>query len=317
MIKKIKIVDNTVRTALRDTTIGVEYLVATIAKGTKCPDGVTAMEDTISFIDDEGDWVSLFVDDNTGYEVVEEDSSMINNNQVNWDEIPDDVEAVLTYGITESTFFKKIEDKLYSQCWRHSIYKKSGWDEYSEILDYFGDRFHLRPSPITQPNPEPPESTQVESSEVEATTTPEFDWSSVEDDVEAIILYNGVVVQHLKTDDYGQLLMDRFLGYGWENSTYKTLDERELHIKAYWDGTATLIRRPPATTTPQDIGLNEAYDTYKKVAAEVKDIDISSIQTETYTPKPPSILTILQEAQQSILKHHRVTGKVKFTVTCS
>lgn len=53
--------------------LGVEYPVTTITKGTKCPDGSIAMEDTISFIDDEGDWVSIFVDDNTGYEVVEED----------------------------------------------------------------------------------------------------------------------------------------------------------------------------------------------------------------------------------------------------
>ncbi len=32
-------------------------------------------------------------------------------------------------------------------------------------------------------------------------------------------------------------------------------------------------------------------------------------------PKPPSINDILQEAQQAILQHHNISGKVTFTVT--
>lgn len=296
-IKIIKIVDNTVRSALCDTTIGVEYLVTTIAKGTKCPDGITAMEDTISFKDDVGDWVDIF-EDGRGYEVVEEDLPMTNNdwNTVDWDETPEDVDAVVTFKFDEPSYYKEVGGELQVQCYRSDSFECSRRREIDDVIEYFGDRFHLRPTPITKPTPVIPESTQVESSEVEATTAPEFDWSSVEDDVEAVIVSEGEIVQWLKTED-GRLL--RTTSHGmidwWEVSYYKTLDDREKNMCDYGDKGAKLLRRPPAITTPEA----DMYDIFKGVESK------------------PSISTILQEAQQSILKHHGVTGKVKFIVTCS
>jgi hypothetical protein len=75
MIKKIKIVnygDNLIDQAvLRDTTLDNEYQVTVVDKGYKCPDGVTAIEGTLSFLDDVDEWVSIFIGDTT-YEVVEE-----------------------------------------------------------------------------------------------------------------------------------------------------------------------------------------------------------------------------------------------------
>lgn len=76
MIKKIKIVnygDNFIYQAvLRDTTLDNEYQVTVVDKGHKCPDGVTAIKCTLSFLDDVDEWVSIFIEDTT-YEVVEED----------------------------------------------------------------------------------------------------------------------------------------------------------------------------------------------------------------------------------------------------
>lgn len=219
---------------------------------------------------------------------------MTNNNQVNWDEIPKDVEAVITFKNIQPTYLKHVDGLLYHQGHRGNKYMHCG-DGLTSLAEGFGTAFHLRPSPITEPTPEPSESTQVESSEVEATTTPEFDWSSVEDDVEAVITYEGKCTQLLKTVE-GILKYQRVGELEYTTSCwYSTLDEREKCISHYRDGTATLIRRPPAITTPEV----DMYDMFKGVDSK------------------PSILTILQEAQQSILKHHGVTGKVKFTVTYS
>lgn len=232
---------------------------------------------------------------------------MNNNDQVNWDEIPEDVEAVVIYRVTEPSYYKVEDGKLYVQCYRDSDYSPSNWSNTSGLLEEFGDQFHLRPSPITQPTPEPPESTQVESSEVEATTTPEFDWSSVEDDVEAVFLHGegrGQWQQWYKTVD-GYVMVRYPPDGAYEESGYDSIQER---VNDAISSGAKFHIRPPAITTTEDIGLNAAYDIYKKVAAEVDKIGDNS---------KPSLLTILQEAQQSILKHHGVTGKVKFTVTRS
>jgi hypothetical protein len=141
---------------------------------------------------------------------------MTNNNNwntVNWDEIPDDVDAVVTFEHDEPSYYKEVEGELQVQCYRSDSFECSHRRGIESAIEYFGDRFHLRPTPVPQPTveptPEPTESTQVESSEV---------------------------------DMYAM---------------FKGADSK------------------------------------------------------------PSISTILQEAQQSILKHHGVTGKVKFTITCS
>lgn len=242
---------------------------------------------------------------------------MTNNNQVNWDEIPEDVEAVVTFKYMQPSYYKHIIGMLYVQSYRGNKYLQSDYKGMEDIMIDAGDRFHLRPSPITQPTPELPESTQVESSEVEATTTPEFDWSSVDDDVEAVIVSQGEIVQWLKTED-GSLLRTNSLGkVNWSTCYYKTLDDREKNMCDYHDKEAKLLRRPPATTPPEEKVTGNVVFYKGELPEGMINLDVSTIQTETYTPKPPSISTILQEAQQSILKHHGVTGKVKFTVSCS
>lgn len=226
---------------------------------------------------------------------------MTNNNwnTVNWDKIPDDVDAVVTFAYDEPSYYKTVDGELQVQCFRDYSFECSSYRDTESAIEACGDRFHLRPTPTTQPTvehtSEPTESTQVESSEVEVTTTPEFDWSSVEDDVEAVIVSKGKIVQWLKTED-GHLLRTRSLGIiDWEEGYYKTLDDREKNMCDYYDKGAKLLRRPPATTPPEV----DMYSIFKSVESK------------------PLISTILQEAQQSILKHHGVTGKVKFTVTCS
>jgi len=231
---------------------------------------------------------------------------MTNNNNwntVNWDEIPDDVDAVVTFKFDEPSYYKEVDGELQVQCYRRDSFECSRRREIDDVIEYFGDRFHLRPSPTSQPTveptPEPTESTQVESSEVEATTTPEFDWSSVDDDVEAVIVYKGGVRQCYKVD--GGVLLRRNRGGGWEKSHYyQTLDEREKCMCDYWCKEAKFLRRPPAEVDkPPVFNIAEAFEQVAKYKQST------------------SIHTILQEAQQSILKHHGVTGKVIFTVECS
>lgn len=292
MIKKIKITNNKGIGFLRDTTVGKVYDITSFTKvGELDSCDVIATHDSLNFIDDVGDDVAIWEYNNPVYEVVEEEQSMTNNNQVNWDEIPDDVEAVVTYDIADDTFFKMIGGKLYTQLWRHHAYRERVWGEYSDIAGHFGDRFHLRPSPITQPTPVTPESTQVESSEVEDVTTPEFDWSSVEDDVEVVFLHgegHDQGQQWYKT--VGGNVMVRYPPEViYTESFYTTLLERINDA----DAVSRCYVRPPAITTPEV----DIYDMFKGVGSK------------------PSILTILQEAQQSILKQHGVTGKVKFTVS--
>lgn len=304
MIKKIKIVNHD-NHCVRDTTIGKVYDATH-----------DEVEDFLCFFDDEGDDVMIRVSD-PAYKVVGEDQSMTNNNQVNWDEIPEDVEAVVTFEHMTPNYYKVVDNTLMIRDSKNTEWESSFYSKDLKVQGTFGNRFHLRPTPSTQPTPEPPESTQVETSEVDTTTTPEFDWSSVEDDVEAVILYKGKVVQHLKTGLSGGLLMNIFNEEGWIDCFYSTIEDRELFIKHYGDGTATLLRRPPATT-PSSKNVTGKVGFYEGELPEgMIPLDTSSIQTETYTPKPPSISTILQEAQQSILKHHGVTGKVEFTVACS
>jgi hypothetical protein len=144
-----------------------------------------------------------------------------------------------------------------------------------------------------EPTPEPTESTQVESSEVEATTTPEFNWSSVEDDVEAVVVSPQGRLMAVFKEETNHLLIGSGSGRWYVTRRSNTIDKYPLgQLKT---GNGILIRRPPAITTPEV----DMYDMFK--GADSK----------------PSISMILHEAQQSILKHHGVTGEVKFTVTCS
>jgi hypothetical protein len=301
MIKKIKITNNKARLSLRDTTNGCVYPVIEVPEGAKCSDGSIVVTDGLSFKDDVGDWVDIF-EDGRGYEVVEEDLPMTNNdwNTVDWDETPEDVDAVVTFKFDEPSYYKEVDGELQVQCYRSDSFECSRRREIDDVIEYFGDRFHLRPSPTSQPTveptPEPTESTQVETSDVEATTTPEFDWSSVDEDVEAVIVSpSGHLMVVLKECD-GVLLIGS--GRGVEKRMYPTCRANKIDEYPVWQlqsGEGILIRRPLATTTPEV----DMYNIFKGV-----------------DNKPP-ISTILLEAQQSILKHHGVTGKVKFTVTCS
>lgn len=242
---------------------------------------------------------------------------MTNNNQVNWDEIPEDVEAVVTYEGWTPLHLKRIDGYLFVQVVGAGSYVERDKGSINGYMRKFGDQFHLRPSPTNQPTPVTPESTQVESSEVEATTTPEFDWSSVESDVEAVVVSPlGHLMVVLKECD-GVLLIGNGRGIHRMYPTRRATKIDEYPVRQLQSGDGVLIRRPPATT-PSSENVTCKVEFYEGELPEgMISLDVSSIQTETYTPKPPSISTILQEAQQSILKHYGVTGKVKFTVTCS
>lgn len=224
---------------------------------------------------------------------------MTNNNwnTVNWDEIPEDVEAVITYKSDVHTYCKMIGGVLYVQCWRDDMYEDS-CISLNYAKDRYGDRFHLRPSPLTQPTPEPPESTQVESSEVEATTIPEFDWSGVDDDVDAVVVSPQGRFMAAFKEGVNYLLIGSGSGRWYVTRRSNTIDKYPLEqLKT---GNGILIRRPTdEVNKPPVVSITEAFE---KVAEYKQSTSIS---------------TILQEAQQSILKHHGVTGKVKFTVTCS
>jgi hypothetical protein len=219
---------------------------------------------------------------------------MTNNdwNTVDWDDVPDDVDAVITYKHDVHTYCKINSGVLDVQCWRDDAYEES-CILLNTAKEIYGDLFHLRPTPASQPIPEPPESTQVDSSEVEATTTPEFNWSSVEDDVEAVVVSPQGRLMAVFKEETNHLLIGSGSGRWYVTRRSNTIDKYPLgQLKT---GNGILIRRPPAITTPEV----DMYDMFK--GADSK----------------PSISMILHEAQQSILKHHGVTGEVKFTVTCS
>lgn len=332
MIKKIRITNHNDR-AVRDTTIGKVYDVTFHEKSSRDDWGHICRKDTLCFIDDKGDKVSIWTCDPV-YEVVDEekpkpDTEEDNWNTVNWDEIPEDVDAVLTCREAVPSYYKIVGDQLKSQHYRGETFIDSPYEGICDVIKRFGARVHLRPTPIIPPTPSTPESTQVETSEVEATTTPEFDWSSVDSDVEAVIVYKGGVRQYFKMD--GGLLLRRNRAVGdWEKSYYyQTLDEREKCMCDYWCKEAKFLRRPPATKVPEEMVPNQAGISADLIGTPFSELngiqpfkfDINAtwekFDAEDGESKPPSIHTILQEAQQSILKHHGVTGKVSFTVECS
>jgi hypothetical protein len=281
MIKKIRITNHNER-FVRDTTIGKVYDATFHKKGTENAWGALSLEDTLCFRDDVGGKVSIWTCDDV-YEVVEEEPTSETKeddwNTVNWDEIPEDVEAVITFRDVEPSYYKVVDGTLLVQPCRVGGYGESIFSTIEALIPSYEDRCHLRPTPTTQPTPEPPESTQVESSEVEAATTPEFDWGGVDDDVEAVVLY---------LDDHPDF--------------YKYIGGK-LHVQF---NRGDKYSRSDCDTI---CDLSEDYDEGRVLIRPV---------TETPThSEPPSIHTILQEAQQAILEHHGVTGKVKFTVECS
>lgn len=125
----------------------------------------------------------------------------MNNNEswntVDWDDVPEDVEAVVCFSHDEPTYYQLTGGNLYEEPWRGGCWYLATHLDYGEILNRYGDRFHLRPivtpEPIkdrepqpnttweavwdglfcgNKPTPEPSESTQVESSQVKGMSVP-------------------------------------------------------------------------------------------------------------------------------------------------
>ena len=262
---------------------------------------------------------------------------MTNNNwnTVNWDEIPDDVDAVVTFAYDEPSYYKTVGGEPQVQCYRANVFSYSTYGSIESAIEYFGDRFHLRPTPTTQPTPEPTESTQVETSEVEATTTPEFDWSSVEGDVEAVLLNSTGCLATTYKHISGDLHFINPEREEYKRSLFSSFES----VRLYLNGGSCLLLRPPATLAPEvdtfsladikqlnDSGCFDAINENPIRYVVTPEVDMYDMFKETIRgsnlmyntpPSKPSISTILHEAQQSILKHHGVTGEVKFTVVCS
>lgn len=277
---------------------------------------------------------------------------MTNNNEhwntVDWSQIPEDVEAVVAYFPDDPTYYKMEDGELLCQCYRMNNYSQSSWSNFDELVVEFGNRFHLRPTPSIQLTPEPPESTQVESSPVEDTSVPEFDWSTVGDDVGAVIFEGGSPCQLLKQGK--NVLLYKWVGSSqWnESNYYKNIKEREAKISEF-DGHGSvvkLIMRPPATPPIDKVGVELVTDncwissdllgtpfselndippyvdqngTGTNTASEVSKVEKvgGEIQVEYVTLEKPSIQSILSDAQELINKHHNITGDVKFTIKCS
>lgn len=248
---KIKIVshgeERIDRMVLRDTTIDNVYDAVFIKEGTRCPDNIVASEDGYSFQDDVGDWVSIWCSDST-YELVEVTNNNEHWNTVAWSQIPEDVEAVVTFESMAPNYYKTIDGALKTRDARSTRFIDSVHNNTIELQKEYGDRFHLRQTPSIQPTPEPPESPQVESSQVEATTTPEFDWSTVEDDVEAVLLDPDGKLIYLYKTTCDILYFAKPYWDKYSVSSFRDLVDVKFRSIADDDGLKnTLICRPPAT----------------------------------------------------------------------
>lgn len=180
------------------------------------------------------------------------------NNSVDWDEIPEDVEAIVIYKYDVPSYYKMIDGVLHVQCWRGRDYKKSGIKDYEELKLCHCNRLHLRPKPLT---------------------FNEFDWSSVDNDIEAVVLSSTGKLTHIYRTIQGNL---HFASPEWGElavSTFGSLQQVEISCK---DLGKVFLLRP---------------------TGEVEEDSV------------PAINDILQEAQQAILQHHNISGKVTFTVT--
>jgi hypothetical protein len=239
-------------------------------------------------------------------------------NTVDWSEIPEDVEAVVLFQLMRPNYYKVVDGALMVKDPMDGQWDVSMYGNYSEVAGlYEAGRFHLRPTPTIQPTPEPPESTQVESSQVEVTSVPEFDWSTVEDDVEAVIFEGNSPCQLLKQGK--NVLLYKWIGSShWnESNFYNNIKEREARISEFdgHGGIVKLIMRPPATPPTNEV--DDQSVSYKVEYFEGEEpegmIDLDNV-TE---PSVPSIQSILNDAQGLIKKHHNINGEVKFTIKCS
>lgn len=176
---------------------------------------------------------------------------------IDWNEIPEDVEAIVLFNKDAPSYYKMIDRVLHVQCWRGNSYKKSGMS-YEGLKHYYGDRLHPRPKLLV---------------------SNEFDWSSVDNDIEAVVLSETGELIHIYRTIKGNL---HFTNPDWD----------ELEISG--------------------------YDSLKQVELSCKELGCVFLlrpTVEVVEGSVPSINDILQEAQQAILQHHNISGKVTFTVT--
>lgn len=122
------------------------------------------------------------------------------------------------------------------------------------------------------------------------------DWDEIPEDVEAIVLFKRDTPSYYKMID-GTLHVQCYRGFSYKKSINNNYERLHDH---YGD---RLHRRPSGPFSPSQIKfLHETTDMLHKMI-------------NTVEPKPPSINDILQEAQQAILQHHNISGKVTFTMT--
>lgn len=121
-------------------------------------------------------------------------------------------------------------------------------------------------------------------------------WDLIPEDVEAIVTYDNDVPSHYKMIG-GILHVQRYKDGNYHESCSESYDGLE---HCYGD---RLHLRPSGPFSPSEI----------KFLHETTDVLHEMINT--VDPKSPSISDILQEAQQAILQHHNINGKVTFTVT--
>ena len=178
------------------------------------------------------------------------------SNSVDWDEIPEDVEAIVTYDNDVPSHYKMIGGILHVQLYRDGTYHESCRESYGGLEHCYGDRLHLRPKLLV---------------------SNEFDWDSVDDDIEAVVLSHNGDLSFIYRTIRGELY---FAEPQWEElivSSVGSLQQVEILCK---ESENVFLLRP---TVEEESTL--------------------------------SINDILQEAQQAILKHHNIRGKVTFTVT--
>lgn len=183
------------------------------------------------------------------------------SNSIDWDEIPEDVEAIVTYYNDVPSHYKMIGGILHVQLYKDGTYHGSCSESYDGLEHCYGDRLHLRPKPLV---------------------SNEFDWGSVDNDIEAVVLSETGELIHIYRTIRGNL---HFANPEWEelsSSAFNSLQQVALSCK---ESGNIFIMKP----------IN--------VVGEVEDKYV------------PSINDILQEAQQAILQHHNINGKVTFTVT--
>lgn len=91
---------------------------------------------------------------------------MTNNNEhwntVDWSQIPEDVEAVVTFKDCHSSYYKVTNGELFCSCYRGGKFFPSNGNTFKVLLDDYGNRFHLRPTPPANKVDDQPITTEVE-----------------------------------------------------------------------------------------------------------------------------------------------------------